>query len=974
MESIKLIEKKLETNTAKITKQTQIAITKATNLSIKNSIIALDTQNQKMMEMQTVEIAGQIANFLKARDRDILFLAKSKISQKQLQKFFDTRYKEILQAHKYIYNSKKDTWEKVQGEVVTQTTLQILNDNKKDFHKAKIKQNKKISVPIYSEITYYNITGQEIYKISKLNTKKVNISKKENTYLKAEDYFQKAKGLKSGEIYVSNVIGEYIPSKVIGPYTKRATKKLGLRFKPKQSAYAGAENPVGKRFRAIIRFVTPIFKNGHKTGYITLALDHRHIMNFTDFKNPLSVQPLDIPDASKGNYAFLWDSQFRCISHPREYFIMGYNKDTGELVPGWIDSELEKEFQLSGFKSLNLFLKNTPIFSKQSFSKKPNTKQMKAGEIGLDCKYLNFAPQCHGWSELTKDGGYGSFVIFWSGIWKLTTAASIPYYTGQYGNSPRGFGFVTIGANVGDFHKSAIQTKVKVQNLVKTETKNIKKDILLAFKSIQKEVNNQINKMGLITLILILLLIYIAILLANYLTKRLTHILTGIDKIKNQEFGYKIEVQSEDELGMLADAFNDMSESIRKLNKNLYKRIYTDELTGLKNRTAFAKDTSDNSNEYLVYLCDIDFFKHINDYYGTEAGNFVLKSFAKVLKSFANHLDIEVYRLGSDEFVLLEKAKFNKEKITQRVGSLNKLISKTKYKKDSLNINISISITCGISYGHENLLEKADLALNEAYSSKKEYLIFDYSNSKIIQHKDYIYWRKKIQFAIKHDSFIPYFQPIIDTRNPNIKKYECLIRMMDNNNIISPNMFLKVAKEAKLYPKLTKIIIEKTFKVFDKKDATFSINISELDIMDEATVSFMVDMLKKYNVKDKLILEILETEEIGDFNTLLKFTHNMRKYGVRFAIDDFGSGYSNFAYLRKIKPDFIKIDGSLIKNMHKDKDTYEIVKAIIKFSNILGSTVIAEFVQNEATVKLLNELGVNLMQGYYFSEPKESII
>ena len=971
LKSINFIQSRLENSTSEIIKQTQSSIGKTTSLAIKDSIVALDKQNQKMLEIETVMIANEIAKFLKERDRDILYLSGSDINQKNLEHFYKSHYSKIYKDAKYIYDPKKDMWIKVNKNSYPYIELDILPDNRKNFHKENQKEKEQISIPVYKEVSFYNLNGQEIYKVSSISDEKRDISKRVNTYLKAEDYFEKAKKLKKHEIYVSHVIGEYIPSKVIGAFTKKNAEKFDVDFKPQEYAYAGAENPVGKKYEGIIRFVTPVYKHEKKIGYVTVALDHRHIMNFTDYKNPFSATPLDIPDASKGNYAFLWDNEFRCISHPRDYFIMGYNKENGQMVPGWIDKKLQKEFELSKTENLNTFLYYIPPFFQQTFSKKPNLKQLKEGTVGLDCKYLNFAPQCHGWAELTKDGGYGSFIIFWSGLWKLTTAAAIPYYTGEYANSKIGFGFVTIGANVDDFHKSANETKKKVEKLAKKGGAKIKNKILYVSRLIKEEIKNQINHMSLITLLLVVFVIYIAILLANYLTKQLTYILEGIKKIKNQEFGYKIEVKSEDELGKLATAFNEMSKSIKDLNQNLHKKIYTDELTGLANRTSFIKDTSKKQN-YIIYLCDIDFFKNINDYYGTEAGNFVLKSFAKVLSSFADKNSMRVYRLGSDEFVLLEVKEFDINEVKSKIEALHKLIARTKYKKDALNIDISISITCGIAYGYENLLEKADLALNEACSNKKDYLVFDHKNNKIIQQKDYIYWRKKIHYAIKNDEFVPFFQPIIDIRNKEIKKYESLIRMLDNGNIISPNLFLNVAKEAKLYPKLTRIMIKKTFKIFDTLDAKFSINISEIDIKDDTLVSYIITMLKKYNVKGKLILEILESEEIADFETVLEFIDKLRPYGVMFAIDDFGSGYSNFVYLSKFKPDFIKIDGSLIKNIDKDKDVYEIVKAIIRFAHILGSTIVAEYVQNEKTVEILRSMDVYMMQGYFFSEPKET--
>lgn len=159
-------------------------------------------------------------------------------------------------------------------------------------------------------------------------------------------------------------------------------------------------------------------------------------MQFTDTVNPTGKEPVqDITDASSGNYAFMWDYKGRNISHVRDFFIVGYDKTTGKEVMPWLSESLAKKYEDSKLE-INEFLSSYPTFENQTLTKKPNIQQViKEGNVGLDCRYLNFAPQCHGWMEVTKNGGYGSFIIYWSNVWKLSTAATIPYYTGQYASS-----------------------------------------------------------------------------------------------------------------------------------------------------------------------------------------------------------------------------------------------------------------------------------------------------------------------------------------------------------------------------------------------------------------------------------------------------------------------------------------------------------------------------------------------------------
>jgi hypothetical protein len=147
---------------------------------------------------------------------------------------------------------------------------------------------------------------------------------------------------------------------------------------------------------------------------------------------------------------------------------VGYDPQTGLPATPWMDEELYNEWQASG-KPSHEFLAETPALPRPKPETQAGQGTGQGGQRCLDCRYLNFSPQCDGWNALTEHGGSGSFVIFFSGLWKLTTAAAIPYYTGQYGKTPQGFGFVTIGANVDEFHKAATETAVKINTLVDRE-------------------------------------------------------------------------------------------------------------------------------------------------------------------------------------------------------------------------------------------------------------------------------------------------------------------------------------------------------------------------------------------------------------------------------------------------------------------------------------------------------------------------
>lgn len=568
IEGAKDLNRYFEQTTKSTFETSKDIITKTATTAVSDSVKALDKKSQLTLERLTYEIANNVALFLYERDKDLLFLSSLSIDDKVLQDFLKIKTSPVVEHEKYSYNETTNRWKTTKAQKVHSLKVEAnLKDNEKEFNLNIIPTLKYKNIPLYKEIQYIDLSGKEIFKTSTLSKRKINIKNQKDTYLKAENYFDELKNLQKGDIYVSHVIGEYVKSGLIGTFTKEKAKKMNIDFDPQNNAYAGKENPVGKRFEGIVRFATPVYKNNKKVGYVAFALDHRHIMEFTDSFDPLPQNTKqDIADAGSGNYAFMWDSKGRNISHARDYFIVGYDKNTGKQVPGWISADIAERFQQSRKKDLNEFLKEYPTFQKQSLKKKPNIAQLKElGEIGLDCRYLNFAPQCQGWMQLTQEGGYGSFVIFWSGVWKLSTAASIPYHTGQYVKSKRGFGFVTIGANVDEFHLAANETKNNVNNILNTQVDNMKKELDENKFSIMKYIQTLTNELIVVTFLMVLIVIAIAIWMSNFVTSKIENLLKGTQEYLKHNFNYKIKITSKDEIGKLENSFNEMSSEIKSL-------------------------------------------------------------------------------------------------------------------------------------------------------------------------------------------------------------------------------------------------------------------------------------------------------------------------------------------------------------------------------------------------------------------------
>lgn len=315
-----------------------------------DSIRALDQRSREAIESLTTDAAKEIATFLYERDADIRQAAALDPSATSFRRFLNERSRTIYQHGPWKLAQDGKSWEPEQVASRTATvTRPVLPDNAKDFHARPPEYFGDSEMrPLFVEMTYIDLNGQEKIKVTtgQLTEKGLkNVVDRRNTFIKAETYFPELKKLKAGEIYVSDVIGAYVPTQIIGPYLPATLEKAGKPFKPEDSAYAGTENPVGKRFRGIVRWAMPVVRNGQINGYVTLALDHDHIRQFSDRLMPTEERYTPIADAIKGNYAFLWDHKSRSISHPRDYFIVGYDPKTGLPATPWMDDELYTEWQ-----------------------------------------------------------------------------------------------------------------------------------------------------------------------------------------------------------------------------------------------------------------------------------------------------------------------------------------------------------------------------------------------------------------------------------------------------------------------------------------------------------------------------------------------------------------------------------------------------------------------------------------------------
>jgi diguanylate cyclase (GGDEF)-like protein len=407
------------------------------------------------------------------------------------------------------------------------------------------------------------------------------------------------------------------------------------------------------------------------------------------------------------------------------------------------------------------------------------------------------------------------------------------------------------------------------------------------------------------------------------------------------------------------------------------KQAYKNNLTGLDNLLTLMnslKEYDYKRPEFtVIMLLDIDNLQSINDLYGRNVGNQVLIHFSDFLKEYISQHVYKIYHISGDQFVLLDWAPYiDTEKYEHDFAQLQRMIKDFTFYVIEAEKELSINVTVGMSLGHENPLEHADMALKNAKENRKSYAVYNTLIDVTLEMQEKMEWSQRIRYAIENDNIVPVYHPIVNQKG-KIVKYESLMRMLEIKDgkeiLIFPDDFLNVAFDTKQYTLISTILINKVLENLKTSEHTVSINLSYSDINDKTFMESLYKKIKNYEIADRLVVEITENENMRDYTLLKKSIQRFHHLGVKIAIDDFGSGYSNFSQILKIHPEYIKIDGSLIENIDVDTHAFLLTKAICTFFGELGIKVIAEYVHSKEVYDILKQFKIDEFQGYYFFEP-----
>ena len=402
------------------------------------------------------------------------------------------------------------------------------------------------------------------------------------------------------------------------------------------------------------------------------------------------------------------------------------------------------------------------------------------------------------------------------------------------------------------------------------------------------------------------------------------------------------------------------------------KASLIDPLTLVYNRS-FLREFLDREDfaKYYILMVDVDHFKKINDNYGHKVGDQILYQVAQTIHHVIRPQDILI-RYGGEEFLIFIPKEISETKVVEIANRIKNSIESKIFHAEDHSLKLTVSIGINLHPEHykniSDALKEADARLYEAKRSGRNRIVHTTKAAKESPLDIH-----EIEAALNEERLFCLFQPIVDLHTLKPVKYEALVRLRSKDGkTIPPFLFLDQIAYTTAYLDLTQKVLHIAFETIRKKGYPISINLKFSDIADNKIYEIILEEIRSHEeLASKLTIELLESEALERIELIKERITHIRSYNVSIAIDDFGSGYSNFDIFRHLPNDILKIDGSLIKNITTEKVSLTTIKSIQTFAKELEIVTVAEFVENEEILALIKKLGINFGQGYYFSPPKE---
>jgi PAS domain S-box-containing protein/diguanylate cyclase (GGDEF)-like protein len=405
-------------------------------------------------------------------------------------------------------------------------------------------------------------------------------------------------------------------------------------------------------------------------------------------------------------------------------------------------------------------------------------------------------------------------------------------------------------------------------------------------------------------------------------------------------------------------------------SKEMIDRLLKDEVSGLPNVLSLKRELQQRDSGALLLL-DINNFNILNKLHGFHFGDMVLKEVGEHLKHTLTK-NAKLYKLSGDRFAILKEG-FLDSDIENLSNQIFAYFDSVEIEIEIVEVNISFSIGAARIDKRRDVIIDAEFALDKSKKlGKRFFVIYHKDIDEFEEEREFIKKFYKIREYISKDMITPWYQPIVSVESEKVYKYEALARIVDKDILLSPADFLKEAKRLGLLSTITKSMINKTFRDFGNTDVSFSINISEDDLVDGYLYEFIEHKAEKNSIKpSQVTFEVLENLSISSGSEgVAKTLKKLSSLGYKIAIDDFGSDRSNFSRFLSLRSDYIKIDGIFVQGCESSVEKQQIIDAIVQLAKRLKIKTVAEFVSTKEIFETIKKLGVDYAQGYYFGRPE----
>jgi diguanylate cyclase (GGDEF)-like protein len=423
-----------------------------------------------------------------------------------------------------------------------------------------------------------------------------------------------------------------------------------------------------------------------------------------------------------------------------------------------------------------------------------------------------------------------------------------------------------------------------------------------------------------------------------------------------------------EEVEMLGELAGDIGFALHafRREKKFRTLLYTNPLTQLPNAAAFKTQVEDHIGA-IIAVANIDRFKSINTLYGMKIADEILRQTASLLRKLVPS-DLQLFHYLGDEFILLFPKSTTKAEAETFLSKILAEIEAHIFAYEG--VEILLSLRFGVTTLQDELsLRECHVALQEAKIRHNPIQWYTPSMSELVK-EDSIQTYRLVKNALEEGRVTTYFQGIFTPGDPSKTYYESLLRIeMEDGSLLSPFKFIDFIKQTRLYPMLSRIVFDRVIEAIEKLHSPISINLSVIDIQSDDFCHYIYERLETAKLAAPVIFEILESENIENYEKTAEFIRTVKSYGCKIAIDDFGSGYANFQYIARLDVDILKIDGSLIQHIVHDEHIRAIVRRINEIAHDLGMKTVAEFVANEMIYDVVIELGIDAVQGFYLHKP-----